>query len=132
MTEPTSLAYHPLDGRHALDGHVWHAGAAEDLGTRLDFPASMLGGPVGAFLDGEVVAVATRSVDFPPYAVMVREDFSSLAAGEQPGVRIQHTDGMWIRTESSPARTSFMGMLTKPDSDLLILEAPTGSLVRLA
>lgn len=124
------LSYARLEGTIALEGPVWHAGEAASVGTLLDVPEHLLGGPVGVFRQGTLVAAVGRSMDFQPFSVVAREDVASEIGAT--GVTIRGAANLTIRAETNPASAGFMGHLARPETDFLILEAQTGFLVRLA
>jgi hypothetical protein len=128
MSKP--LEYRRLDSTIDLDGDAWIVGGAADIGRGIDVPSELLDGPVAVYQDERLVAAACRSIDFAPFSVAIRQDLSS--SKEDLGVTIRGTANMTIRTETNPARTGWMGAESPRETDFLIVEGPSGALVRIA
>jgi hypothetical protein len=130
MITTDGLTYQRLEGTFRLEGSAWCAGEAADIGTLLDVPAELLDGPVAVTKDGVLIAAIGRSIDFHPFSVVAREDFS--AKLPDSGITIKGAENLTLRAETSAARADFMGVGGKPETDFLIIEAETGFLARLA
>lgn len=130
MTTTDGLTYQRLEGTFRLEGPAWCAGEAADIGTLLDVPTELLDGPVAVTKDGVLVAAIGRSIDFTPFSVVARQDFSAKLPDN--GITIRGAENLTLRAETNAARAGFLGFGEKPETDFLIIEAETGFLTRLA
>lgn len=121
--------YAPLEGEHELDATDWIVSGAPEIGGVLDVPAGLLTGPVAVTVDGAIVAAVARSEDFEPFSVVVRADLLETDWRGTASLRITGSCGLTLRMETNPARSY---PFEKPETDFLIVEGRSGTLVRVA